>query len=82
MLKVPGVIEVHDIHIWSLAAHLHALSCHVRIGEMSTRESEKILEQLSALLAREFNISHTTIQVEPAAGTPQLHPVPSARNRS
>ena len=73
MLKVPGVEEVHDIHIWSLAAHLHALSCHVRIGEMSTRESEKILDQLKALLAREFHISHTTIQFEPRA-----RPAPAA----
>lgn len=67
MLKVPGVAEVHDIHIWSLAGHLHALSCHVRIAEMSTRESERVLEQLNALLARDFNISHTTIQFEPQA---------------
>jgi len=67
MLQVPGVLEVHDIHIWSLAAHLHALSCHVRIDEMSTRASEKILGQLNALLARQFRISHTTIQFEPRA---------------
>jgi len=84
MLKVPGVTEVHDIHIWSLAAHLHALSCHVRIGEMSTRESEKILAQLNDLLAHEFNINHTTIQVELAhpTATTSLHPVPTARNDS
>ena len=67
MLQVPGVAEVHDVHIWSLAAGLHALSCHVRINEMSTRESEKILEQLNALLGREFHIRHTTIQFEPRA---------------
>lgn len=67
MLHVPGVVEVHDVHIWSLAPHLHALSCHVRIGEMSTRDSEKILDQLNALLARTFDISHTTIQCEPVA---------------
>ena len=66
MLAVPGVAEVHDVHIWSLASNLHALSCHVRIrGEISTRESEGILEQLNRLLAREFRISHTTIQFEP-----------------
>ncbi|MBI2956426.1 MAG: cation transporter [Acidobacteria bacterium] len=73
MLKVPGVLEVHDIHIWSLAAHLHALSCHVRVSEMSTRESEKILEQLNALLAHDFNISHTTIQFEPEATVVAVH---------
>jgi len=80
MLKVPGVVEVHDIHIWSLAAHLHALSCHVRIGEMSTRESEKIIDQLNALLAREFNISHTTIQTEPEAAAAHYVPAPHRHN--
>jgi len=80
MLKVPGVVEVHDIHIWSLAARLHALSCHVRIGEMSTSESEKILDQLNALLAREFNISHTTIQFEPEAAS-AAHYFPASRHR-
>ena len=76
MLKVPGVTEVHDIHIWSLAAHLHALSCHVRIGEMSTRESEKILAQLNDVLAREFNINHTTIQFESETVPAATHYVP------
>ena len=81
MLKVPGVVEVHDIHIWSLAAHLHALSCHVRIGEMSTSASEKILDQLNALLAREFNISHTTIQFEPESSSePHYVPAPHRHN--
>lgn len=77
MLQVPGVVEVHDIHIWSLAAHLHALSCHVRIGEMSTSESEKILDQLNALLAREFSISHTTIQFEPQTAPAAAHYFPA-----
>ena len=81
MLKVPGVVEVHDIHIWSLAARLHALSCHVRIGEMSTRESERILDQLNAVLAGEFNISHTTIQFEPeAASAAHYLPTPHRPN--
>ncbi|MGH9803976.1 MAG: cation diffusion facilitator family transporter [Candidatus Acidiferrales bacterium] len=80
MLKVPGVVEVHDIHIWSLAAHLHALSCHVRIGEMSTRESEKIIDQLNRLLAEEFNISHTTIQTEPEAASAHYVPAPHRHN--
>ncbi len=77
MLKVPGVVEVHDIHIWSLAEHLHALSSHVRIEEMSTRESEKILDQLNVLLAREFSISHTTIQFEPAARAAPVQYIPA-----
>ena len=75
MLKVPGVAEVHDIHIWSLAAGLHALSCHVRIEEMSTRESEKVLAQLNARLAtleRQLRFLATQLPAE-QAGRLQNH---------
>ena len=64
LLAVPGVREIHDVHIWSLSSHLHALSCHVKIDDMPTSENEKILHQLNQLLAREFGITHVTIQFE------------------
>ncbi len=64
MLGVPGVREVHDIHIWSLGSHSHALSCHVRVLDMPTSESEVICEQIRQALAESFSISHTTIQFE------------------
>jgi cobalt-zinc-cadmium efflux system protein len=69
MLRVEGVQEVHDIHIWTLGTDLHALSCHVRIPDMHMEESERILESIREVLAREFRITHTTIQFE-RAGLP------------
>jgi len=80
MLKVPGVLEVHDVHIWSLTSSLHALSCHVRIAEMSTRDSEKILAQLNEGLEREFGITHTTIQFEPQVASSKVHYFPSNKS--
>lgn len=82
MLKVPGMLEVHDVHIWSLASSLHALSCHVRIAEMSTRDSERILAQLNELLAREFGITHTTIQFEPQVASSKVHYFPSNKTQN
>src|SRR5207237_7583450 len=38
VLAVPGVREVHDVHIWTLSADHHALSCHVRIPDMHMEE--------------------------------------------
>jgi len=64
MLSVPGVREVHDIHIWSLGSKSHALSCHVRILDMPTSEGEVICERIRQVLAEKFGISHTTIQFE------------------
>lgn len=63
-LAVEGVREVHDIHIWSLGSKSHALSCHVRVFDMPTSESELICERIRQALAASFAISHTTIQFE------------------
>ena len=66
ILRVPGVTEVHDVHIWTLGTDLYALSCHVRIPDMHMDESQKILAAINELLAREFHITHSTIQFERA----------------
>ena len=64
LLDVPGVREVHDVHIWSLGSQSHALSCHVHILDMPTSESERIAQRIREVLAGEFGINHTTIQFE------------------
>jgi cobalt-zinc-cadmium efflux system protein len=64
MLAVPGVREVHDVHIWSLGSSSTALSCHVQILDMPTSESERIGQRIREVLADEFSITHTTIQFE------------------
>jgi len=69
LLAIEGVQEVHDIHIWTLGTDLHALSCHIRIPDMHMEESEKLLATIRETLAREFHITHTTIQFE-RAGLP------------
>jgi cobalt-zinc-cadmium efflux system protein len=66
ILRVPGVAEVHDVHIWTLGTDLYALSCHVRIPDMHMDESEKILAAINEILAREFHITHSTVQFERA----------------
>ncbi len=70
ILCVPGVQEVHDVHIWTLGTDLHALSCHVRIPDMHMEESERILSGIRERLVAEFHITHATIQFE-RAGLPR-----------
>lgn len=62
--SVSRIEDVHDLHIWSLGADSQALSCHVRIPQIPLPESEAILSEVNAVLARRFQISHTTIQLE------------------
>jgi cobalt-zinc-cadmium efflux system protein len=64
MEEVDGVCNVHDLHIWSLGANLHALSCHVIISDIPPSESGRILDELGQKLRARFSILHTTIQFE------------------
>jgi cobalt-zinc-cadmium efflux system protein len=64
MEAVAGVVNVHDLHIWSLGSNFRALACHVTIADIPPSESACILDRLNHLLRDHFHISHTTIQFE------------------
>jgi cobalt-zinc-cadmium efflux system protein len=86
MLKVKGVMEVHDIHIWCLGSNSHALSCHVQILDMPTSETEQIAHRVREILAHDFEIRHTTIQFEHTHPPGEFHiympePVPTSKSR-
>ena len=59
LLSIQGVIEVHDIHVWSLSVGKLAMSCH-----LTTTEPQNSLLLSSELIKKKYNIIHTTIQVE------------------
>lgn len=60
--SVPGVLEVHDLHVWSLTTGLEAMSGHVTVAELA--EGPAILDRVNEVIARQFGIHHTTFQVE------------------
>jgi cobalt-zinc-cadmium efflux system protein len=64
MEGVPGVLNVHDLHCWSLGSQSRALACHVTIDDIPPSESAAILSKLRHVLKDHFNICHTTIQFE------------------
>jgi cobalt-zinc-cadmium efflux system protein len=64
MQSVAGVLDVHDLHVWSLGAQSHALASHVTIAEMPMSECSGILDALNCRLRDQFRITHTTIQFE------------------
>jgi cobalt-zinc-cadmium efflux system protein len=61
---VGGVIDVHDLHIWTLGPKMLALSCHIRIADIPVSASTEILRQVNHILGEHFQIRHTTIQFE------------------
>jgi cobalt-zinc-cadmium efflux system protein len=64
LMRVDGVRDVHDLHIWSLGSESRALSCHIAIEDIPPSVSERILREVQGRLRAEFSIQHTTIQFE------------------
>jgi cobalt-zinc-cadmium efflux system protein len=69
ILKIEGVQEVHDVHLWSLGGGHNALSLHARIPDMHLDECELLLSSIKQIAAKEFGVEHTTVQLE-RAGLP------------
>lgn len=64
MESVPGVNEVHHLHIWALAPRYYALSAHLQVSATDLREAQATVDRVQALLAERFHIGHTALQVE------------------
>ena len=62
--EIPGVLSIHGLHIWSVNSQEVFLSCHVRIDTCGEMSSDEFLQRINAMLAKEFNIKHTTLQIE------------------
>ena len=62
LLALPGVVDVHDLHVWTLTSEMDVASAHVMVGEGA--DAHGVLDQARALLLR-HEIAHATIQVEP-----------------
>ncbi len=62
--ETPGVLGVHDLHVWTVASGIVACSCHVVIAEQSVREGQKVLRDAAGALRERFGVGHTTMQVE------------------
>ncbi len=62
MAAAEGVVEVHDLHIWTITSGFPALSAHVLVSQSEDCHARR--RDLEKLLAHEYGISHTTLQVD------------------
>ena len=62
--RIDGIYGVHHLHIWALGPSRPALSCHLMVGDVPVKETTRILEEITTMLAREYRIAHTTVQFE------------------
>jgi cobalt-zinc-cadmium efflux system protein len=72
LCNLPMVKEVHDLHVWTITSGYPVLSCHITITDHGVHD--EILLQSQKILHDQFDIEHSTIQVEKAAnGCPSPH---------
>ena len=64
---VPGVVDVHDLHAWTITSGIPSLSAHVTVTDeaLAERGVGAVLDDLCACVADHFEVRHATFQVEP-----------------
>ncbi len=61
--SIDGVVDVHDLHVWTLTSEMDAASAHLMT--VADADSHAVLDQARALLTDNYDIVHATFQVEP-----------------
>ena len=62
--KLPGVENLHRVHIWSLCSHIRALSAHLTVASTHSGAPQQVIDDVNKLLQEKFNITHSTLQSE------------------
>jgi cobalt-zinc-cadmium efflux system protein len=79
MVGVPGVQEVHDLHVWTITSGFPSLSAHVLVPEGD--DCHAVRRRLEAMLSERFGLTHTTLQVEHAVERDRPVPIGPATRR-
>ncbi|WP_067956792.1 cation diffusion facilitator family transporter [Nitrosopumilus sp. Nsub] len=62
--KLDEIINVHDLHIWTLTSNMHAMSVHVKVRDSAVHHINEILKKINQIMQEKFGITHCTIQIE------------------
>ena len=67
LLGVPGVVDVHDLHAWTITSGMPSLSAHVTVTDtcLAERGVGRLLDEFSGCVASHFEVDHVTFQIEP-----------------
>jgi cobalt-zinc-cadmium efflux system protein len=60
---LPGVVDVHDLHVWTLTSEMEVASAHLMVGDAI--DTHDVLDQARDVLRDRYHIAHATLQVEP-----------------
>lgn len=62
--ELPGVENLHRVHVWSLCSHIRALSAHLTVDPSHSSAPQRVIDDVNKLLLEKFNITHSTLQSE------------------
>jgi cobalt-zinc-cadmium efflux system protein len=62
--QIPGVKDVHDVHVWSITPELRAMNGHVLIEDISISQAAEIRAEIEKVVHGQYRIEHTTLQME------------------
>ncbi|MGA8105717.1 MAG: cation diffusion facilitator family transporter [Nitrososphaeraceae archaeon] len=65
IMEIEKVLEVHDLHVWTIASGMNALSGHIVVPDQILSEADKAVQAINRMLLEKYGITHTTLQVEP-----------------
>ncbi|MEU2854842.1 cation diffusion facilitator family transporter [Streptomyces syringium] len=68
IMALPGVVDLHDLHVWTITSGMPVLSAHVVVDQsaLETGGHEKMLHDLQGCLGEHFDVEHCTFQLEPS----------------
>jgi len=68
LLETAGVVDVHDIHVWTITSGDPVFTAHVEVdpGVFARGETDQMLDRLGECLKGHFDVAHSTFQLEPA----------------
>jgi len=72
IMKIQGVLGIHDLHVWSITRGLRTMSAHILTEDISISAGAMIQGKLNELLAQRYNIAHATLQLECAGCEPDV----------
>ena len=62
--SIPGVREVHDVHIWTITSGVNAFSAHLLIDDQMVSKNSEIVNAVNRILSERFDLAHSTLQLE------------------
>jgi len=62
--SIEGIVDIHDVHIWSITSYMHYLSAHLIVRRNELGRIDEILNEVKKALGERYRISHSTLQIE------------------